>query len=118
MHVLKKVLKVGNTMNAGTQSGGAKGFTLESLSKLSTTKGADKKTTVLDVVVAMIFKKTVATDDEEIQNPFTWVDNELGNLAKAKEESQRDLQNAVLKMFQQTKKYNGLLAQGLFSCRV
>ena len=56
VHVLKKVLKVGNTMNAGTQSGGAKGFTLESLSKLSTTKGADKKTTVLDVVVAMIFK--------------------------------------------------------------
>ena len=30
-------------------------LTLESLSKLSTTKGADKKTTVLDVVVAMIF---------------------------------------------------------------
>ena len=66
----------------------------------------------------MIFKKTVATDDEEIQNPFTWVDNELGNLAKAKEESQRDLQNAVLKMFQQTKKYNGLLAQGLFHASV
>ena len=120
VHVLKKVLKVGNTMNAGTQSGGAKGFTLESLSKLSTTKGADKKTTVLDVVVAMIFKKTAGDrdDGQDIQNPFAWVDKELGTLAKAKEESQRDLQNAVLKMFQQTKKYNGLLAQGLFHASV
>ena len=120
VHVLKKVLKVGNTMNAGTQSGGAKGFTLESLSKLSTTKGADKKTTVLDVVVAMIFKKIAdnRTDDQEVQNPFAWVDKELGSLAKAKEESQRDLQNAVLKIFQQTKKYNGLLAQGLFHASV
>ena len=107
-------------MNAGTQSGGAKGFTLYSLFNLTTKNGEQKKTTVLDVVVAMIFKKIAdnRTDDQEVQNPFAWVDKELGSLAKAKEESQRDLQNAVLKIFQQTKKYNGLLAQGLFHASV
>ena len=124
VNVLKKVLKVGNTMNQGTRSGGAKGFTLDSLSKLSTTKGADKKTTVLDVVVAMIFKKTLseeagdASEEKETHNPFAWVDTDLKILMKAREESQRELQNAVLKIFQQTKKYNSLLSQGLFKSHV
>ena len=43
VHVLKKVLKVGNTMNAGTQSGGAKGFTLESSRNCPLQKAQIKK---------------------------------------------------------------------------
>ena len=52
--VLETILSVGNIMNEGTRSGGAAGFKLDSLLKLTQTKSADGKLTVLDYIV-MIF---------------------------------------------------------------
>ena len=52
--LLDMVLHVGNIMNEGTRTGGAAGFKFESLLKLTQTKSADGKTTVLDYLV-MIF---------------------------------------------------------------
>lgn len=49
--VLGSVLEIGNAMNQGTHAGGARGFKLDSLLKLSQTKSHDKKTTVLDFLV-------------------------------------------------------------------
>jgi hypothetical protein len=52
--VLQKVLAVGNVMNEGTYKGAASGFTLDSLIKITMTKGKDKKTTVLDAVARLL----------------------------------------------------------------
>ena len=55
---MESVLAIGNAMNA--ESGGGRavaGFTLDSLLKLTTTRSADKKTTVLDYLCRMIEKK-------------------------------------------------------------
>ena len=49
--VLGNVLDIGNAMNQGTHAGGARGFKLDSLLKLTQTKSQDKKTTVLDFLV-------------------------------------------------------------------
>jgi len=54
VHVLQKVLAVGNAMNEGTFKGAATGFTLDSLLKVTMTKGKDKVTTVLDAVARML----------------------------------------------------------------
>jgi hypothetical protein len=67
--VLQKLLAVGNVMNEGTFQGSAAGFTLDSLLKLTTTKGVDKKTSVLDIVTRMLGEQvravaTVVVDDE------------------------------------------------------
>ena len=51
--VLKTILKVGNTMN---DSGEQKGFSIEALSKLSSAKAFDNKTSILQYVVKLIFK--------------------------------------------------------------
>lgn len=53
--VLQKMLAVGNVMNQGTRQGDAAGFTVDSLLKLINTKGVDRKTTVLDYVVRLIY---------------------------------------------------------------
>jgi formin 2 len=44
-------------MNEGSHAGEAVGFALESLPRLWSTKGSDKKTTVLDFVVRMVLAK-------------------------------------------------------------
>jgi hypothetical protein len=49
--VLLMVLDIGNVLNEGTVDGGVKAFKFESLEKLSHTKSADGKTTVLDHIV-------------------------------------------------------------------
>ena len=51
--VLRQMLVIGNIMNEGTHKGQASGITLDSLLKLTHTKGADKKTTVLDYAVTL-----------------------------------------------------------------
>jgi hypothetical protein len=51
------VLAVGNAMNQGTARGGAKGFRLESLLRLRSTKGSDGRTSLLDYVVTTLHKQ-------------------------------------------------------------
>lgn len=55
--ILKQMLVIGNIMNQGTRQGQASGITLESLLKLIHTRGADKKTTVLDYVITLCMDK-------------------------------------------------------------
>ena len=55
--VLSMVLRIGNIMNEGTKSGGAAGFKFESLLRLTQTKSADGKTTVLDFLVNLFADK-------------------------------------------------------------
>ena len=50
--VLKTILKVGNQLNDGEQHG----FTLDSLLKLNSAKAFDKKTSVLQYVISLIFR--------------------------------------------------------------
>ena len=50
--LLQRLLAVGNLLNEGTYRGNAAGVALGSLLRVTTTKGADRKTTVLDFVVA------------------------------------------------------------------
>lgn len=51
--VLKTILKVGNQMNDGEDHGG---FTVESLLKLSSAKAFDKKTSILQYVIMLLFR--------------------------------------------------------------
>jgi len=62
--VLETVLIIGNIMNEGTRTGGAAGFKLDSLLKLTQTKSTDGKVTVLDYIV-MTF---VAKDQRDALN--------------------------------------------------
>jgi len=55
--VLELVLNIGNVMNTGTVDGGVEAFKFESLSRLSQTKSADGKTTVLDYIVETFIEK-------------------------------------------------------------
>ena len=55
--VLLMVLNIGNLMNEGTLDGGVEAFKFESLEKLSQTKSADGKTTVLDYIVETFIEK-------------------------------------------------------------
>jgi len=57
IQVLEMVLNIGNLMNAGTLNGGVEAFKFESLPKLSQTKSADGKTTVLDYIVETFIEK-------------------------------------------------------------
>ena len=52
--LLGKVLRIGNIMNAGTRTGGAAGFKFDSLLRLTQTKSADNKITVLDFLVTSL----------------------------------------------------------------
>ena len=55
--ILLMVLNIGNLMNEGTLDGGVEAFKFESLEKLSQTKSADGKTTVLDYIVETFIGK-------------------------------------------------------------
>jgi hypothetical protein len=57
IQVLEMVLNIGNLMNAGTLNGGVEAFKFESLPKLSQTKSADGKTTILDYIVEAFIEK-------------------------------------------------------------
>ena len=57
IQVLEMVLNIGNLMNAGTLDGGVEAFKFESLPKLSQTKSADGKTTILDYIVESFIEK-------------------------------------------------------------
>ena len=74
--VLETVLSVGNLMNKGTHAGEAKGITLDSLLKLTSTKSNDNKTTVLDYVVQTMLSS-------ETKKKYTNFPNELLKLKDA-----------------------------------
>ena len=57
LKVLQMVLNIGNLLNEGTLNGGVDAFKFESLSKLSQTKSAEGKTTVLDYIVETFISK-------------------------------------------------------------
>jgi len=67
--VLDTVLTIGNIMNEGTRAGGASGFKLESLMKLTETKSTDGKMTVLDYIV-MTFVAKDKREDLSISEEF------------------------------------------------
>lgn len=67
LQVLQMVLNIGNLMNEGTLNGGVDAFKFESLSKLSQTKSADGKTTVLDYIVETFISK----GEREVLNLLT-----------------------------------------------
>lgn len=55
--IVSFVLDTGNLMNEGSLDGGVEAFKFESLTKLSQTKSADGKTTVLDYIVETFIEK-------------------------------------------------------------
>lgn len=55
--VLGMVLRIGNVMNEGTRNGRAAGFKFNSLLRLTQTKTADGKITVLDYLVSVFVEK-------------------------------------------------------------
>ncbi|KAL7459582.1 hypothetical protein ACHAWC_011671 [Mediolabrus comicus] len=57
VQVLLMVLDIGNLMNEGTVDGSVEAFKFESLEKLSQTKSADGKTTVLDYIVETFIER-------------------------------------------------------------
>jgi hypothetical protein len=69
--VLKYILKVGNQLNDGEEH---KGFTVDSLLKLQSAKAYDKKTTVLQYVITLIFRN----DEDCLKFP-----DELKHVAEA-----------------------------------
>lgn len=59
---LQRILAAGNVMNAGTRRGDAKGIRLHSLLAIVKTKGNDRRTMILDYVVAGLLKRGRFTD--------------------------------------------------------
>lgn len=69
--ILKTILKVGNQMNDGEKH---KGFTLDSLLKLQSAKAFDKKTSILQYVIMLVYRN----DEKCLDFP-----SELTNCAEA-----------------------------------
>ena len=69
--VLKTILKVGNQMNDGEENAG---FSLDSLLKLQSAKAFDKKTSILQYVIVLIYRN----DENCLQFP-----DDLTNVSEA-----------------------------------
>jgi formin 2 len=54
---MKKILYLGNTLNQGTARGAAVGFKLDSLSKLSDTRAANSKMTLMHYLCKVLASK-------------------------------------------------------------
>uniref|UniRef100_A0A7R9YEI9 Formin-like protein n=1 Tax=Pinguiococcus pyrenoidosus TaxID=172671 RepID=A0A7R9YEI9_9STRA len=70
--ILQRLLAVGNILNEGTYRGNATSISLDSLLSVTTTKGADRKTTVLDYVVRRCLDKNevrVLSFADDFQGP-------------------------------------------------
>ena len=76
----------GNYLNGGSSRGGAYGFTLETLTKADSTRGADNKTTLADVLVTI----TLAAPAD--QRPMLQLASELAPVGPAKTLSLTQLQ--------------------------
>lgn len=87
--VLEYLLAIGNYLNGGTNRGGAYGFRLETLVKADSIKGADNKTTLVDVVANLAL--TAPGDAKAMQSLAT----ELAPITAAKTESIQQLQQDV-----------------------
>ena len=62
LKLLQAVLELGNHLNAGTHRGGAAGFKLDTLLKLSDIKAVDKKTSLLQFVIEQLRKQDPTID--------------------------------------------------------
>lgn len=60
--VMISTLAIGNALNSGTKNGGAHGFRLNSLLKLSETKSTDGNATVMDYLVQVLYDRSTAVD--------------------------------------------------------
>ncbi|KAL7529819.1 hypothetical protein ACHAWF_003121, partial [Thalassiosira exigua] len=73
MQVMSMILSIGNFMNEGTLDGGVHAFKFESLQRLSQSKSADGKTTLVDYIVEAFIEKgerqalTLMSEFPEIQ---------------------------------------------------
>jgi hypothetical protein len=77
--VMQMVLAVGNQLNQGSSNGGAVGFTVASLLKLSQTKGVDRKTTILDYIVKTTADSAAKqADDSAATQVNSDVDGDVG----------------------------------------
>ena len=63
LKLLQAVLELGNHLNAGTHRGGAAGFKLDTLLKLSDIKAVDKKTSLLQFVIEQLRKQDPTIDN-------------------------------------------------------
>uniref|UniRef100_A0A7S2WBB6 FH2 domain-containing protein n=1 Tax=Rhizochromulina marina TaxID=1034831 RepID=A0A7S2WBB6_9STRA len=101
--LLSEVLAVGNVMNEGTQKGGAMGFTVDSLLKLTQTRSVCKSMTVLDYIVDTLLSKEeadVVDFREELQDlesasrlPMTELCSEAQSLCGGVQTAKRELKN-------------------------
>ena len=86
--VLKMVLHIGNVMNEGTRMGGASGFKFDSLLRLTQTKTADGKMTLLDYMVCLFFERdegdtlTLIVDFPELHTACRLLINDMKNEVK------------------------------------
>jgi hypothetical protein len=63
---LQSALAVGNFINSSTPRGRAWGFKLETLAKLAEAKGADRRTTLIDVLVRLPGGASLAVIPDEL----------------------------------------------------
>jgi hypothetical protein len=76
--ILQKVLAVGNVLNSGTTAGNAQAFHIDSLHRLTTLKGADSSTNVLDYVT-----KSISESRNEQQRQLVRFFEDVPDIAEA-----------------------------------
>ena len=101
-NILNSALTIGNKLNEGSNKASAQGFTLESLNKLFTTKGNDKKTTVLDFVVRTTHKKDETVVPQLLKDLATLKDVQKVSLTDV----QSDLKALLNKLISSAKEAN------------
>ena len=91
--VLGMVLRIGNVMNEGTRNGRAAGFKFNSLLRLTQTKTADGKITVLDYLVSVFVEKgetdtlDLLSDFPDCHKASRFLISDMSNEVKALKES-------------------------------
>jgi len=95
-------LALGNYLNAGTRKGGAYGFDLRFLTKLSNTKSTNNKISLLEYVITLVESKFPETgnfvselaDIEAARKVETnWITGKIGQLSAGLRDIKRELQN-------------------------
>lgn len=82
--VLELTLALGNFLNGGTAKGGAWGFRLDSLSKLTGTKTADGKSTLLHYMARLLDKQAAQREAPQTSTPAPLGDWTKGGISTAR----------------------------------